>query len=71
LSTEGVFTFAQLAPFLVDGVNTLSFGVVQTGGSSFGLDFSGKLDDGATPEPATVAFIGAGLVVLASLRRRK
>ena len=71
LSTEGVFTFAQLAPFLVDGVNTLSFGVVQTGGSSFGLDFAGKLDDGATPEPATVAFIGAGLVVLACLRRRK
>jgi hypothetical protein len=71
LSTEGVFTFAQLAPFLVDGVNTLSFGVVQTGGSSFGLDFAGKLDDGATPEPATVAFIAAGLMVLASLRRRK
>lgn len=71
LSTEGVFTFAELAPFLVDGVNTLSFGVVQTGGSSFGLDFAGKVDDGATPEPATAAFIGAGLIVLAALRRRK
>jgi hypothetical protein len=71
LSTEGVFTFAQLAPYLVDGVNTLSFGVVQVAGSSFGLDFAGKVDDDATPEPATVAFIGAGLVFLFSLRRRE
>jgi hypothetical protein len=71
LSTEGVFTFAQLAPYLVDGTNTLSFGVVQVAGSSFGLDFAGNVDDAATPEPATVAFIGAGLVILASLRRRK
>jgi hypothetical protein len=69
-STEGVFTFAQLAPYLVDGVNTLSFGVVQVAGSSFGLDFAGSVDD-ATPEPATVAFIGTGLVALGVLRRRK
>jgi len=71
LSTEGVFTFAQLAPYLVDGVNTLSFGLVQTGGSSFGLDFAGKVDDDATPEPATVSLLGAGMVVLALVRRRK
>ena len=71
LSTEGVFDFAQLAPYLVDGVNTLSFRVVQTGGSSFGLDFAGKVDDGATPEPATVAFIGAGLLVLAAIGWRR
>jgi hypothetical protein len=70
-STEGVFTFAELAPYLVDGVNTLSFGVVQVAGSSFGLDFAGRVNDGATPEPATVGIIGAGLIALASLRRRR
>jgi hypothetical protein len=75
-STEGVFTFAELSPYLVDGTNTLSFGVVQVAGSSFGLDFAGMVDDGPqtqteTPETATIAFIGGGLVVLALLRRRK
>jgi PEP-CTERM motif len=70
-STEGMFTFAELAPYLVDGVNTLQFGVVQVARSSFGLDFAGSVDDGATPEPATVALIGVGLIALASIRRRK
>lgn len=70
VSTEGVFTFAELDPYLVDGSNTLSFGVVQVAGSSFGVDFAGSVDD-ATPEPATIAFIGAGLIALAAVRRRK
>lgn len=70
-STEGVFTFGNLWPYLVDGKNTLSFGVVQVNGSSFGLDFAGRVtDDTETPEPATLAFIGSGLVVLPALRRR-
>ncbi|HTB16358.1 MAG TPA: PEP-CTERM sorting domain-containing protein [Bryobacteraceae bacterium] len=72
VSAGGVFTFADLSPYLVDGTNTLSFSVVQVGGSSFGLDFAGKIDDGAdTPEPATVAFFGIGLMALTFLRRRK
>jgi len=72
VSTEGVFTFAQLSPYLVDGTNTLSFGVIQVAGSSFGLDFAGSVDQGtATPEPATVAVIGAGLIALALRRRRQ
>jgi hypothetical protein len=72
VSAGGVFTFADLSPYLVDGTNTLSFSVVQVGGSSFGLDFAGKIDDGAaTPEPETVAFFGIGLMALAFLRRRK
>lgn len=72
-SSEGIFTFAQLAPYLVDGTNTLSFGVIQVAGSSFGLDFAGKIKDGPaeTPEPWTVAIIGAGLATLASLRRKE
>jgi hypothetical protein len=69
-STEEVFTYAELAPYLVDGANELSFGVVQVGGYSFGLDFSGTVDPG-TPEPATLALFGAGLVALVVLGRRK
>jgi hypothetical protein len=69
VSTEGVFTFAELRPYLIDGTNTLSLGVVQVAGSSFGLDFAGSVDDGSpTPEPATVAFLGCGLLALGILR---
>jgi hypothetical protein len=66
-STEGVFTFSSLSPYLVDGTNVLSFGVLQVNGSSFGLDFSGSVTDTTpTPEPATLACIGAGLLALAA-----
>ena len=70
-TTEGVFTFAQLAPYLVDGANTLSFRVVQVDGSSFGLDFAGSVADGPTPEASTTALMGAGLLALLSRLRRK
>jgi len=71
-STECVFSFSSLSPYLVDGANTLSFGVLQVDGSSFGLDFAGSVTDNtATPEPATLAFLGGGLVALAALRRRR
>lgn len=70
-STEEIFTFPELAPYLVNGANELSFGVVEVGANSFGLDFSGNLDPGETPEPATVAFIGVGLIALVLWRRRK
>jgi hypothetical protein len=71
-STGGVFSFASLSPYLVDGTNTLSFGVLQVHGSSFGLDFAGSVTDNtATPEPAPLALIGAGLVALAAPRRRR
>jgi hypothetical protein len=76
ISKERVLIFATLAPYLVDGTNTLSFGVVQVAGSSFGLDFAGevttrRLDTSETPEPATLALFGGGLLMLAALRRRK
>jgi hypothetical protein len=71
LSTEGIFMFSALAPYLVDGSNTFSFGVVQVSGSSFGLDFAGSVETSATPEPGTLALIAGGLLVFAILRHRK
>lgn len=71
-STEGVFAFSSLSPYLVDGTNTLSFAVLKMNSASFGLDFAGSVTDNtATPEPATLAFIGSGLVILAAMRRKK
>ncbi|MGA3202134.1 MAG: hypothetical protein ABSF12_06530 [Bryobacteraceae bacterium] len=69
--TAEVFTFAELAPYLVDGSNTLSFGVMQFTGSFFGLDFAGVVDTAAldpppTPEPSTLASISGGLLLLAA-----
>ena len=71
-STEGVFSFASLSPYLVDGTNTLSFGVLQVHGSSFGLDFAGRVTDNtATPEPAALALVGVGLLLLSVRRWRR
>lgn len=70
-STEKTFAFAALSPYFVDGANTLSFGVVQVNGSSFGLDFAGRVDDSPTPEPVTLASLGCGLLGLAFVRRGK
>jgi hypothetical protein len=72
VSTEGVFDFAALSPYLKDGINTLSFAVSQLGGSSFGLDFKGSVrtDPAQTPEPSAWAVIGGGLLCLAIFRKR-
>jgi hypothetical protein len=66
--TEGIFNTAQLAPYLVDGTNTISFIVYQEAGSSYGLDYSGAV---ATPEPGSLILLGSGLFGLASMGRRK
>jgi hypothetical protein len=83
-SSEAVFEADDLDQYLVDGLNILSFGVIELGRGSFGVDFSGTfVDDGSgtgnpfsdpqvqdsTPEPATVACLGAGLLLLGALRR--
>jgi PEP-CTERM motif len=67
--TEGIFNTAQLAPYLVDGTNTISFIVYQEAGSSYGLDYSGGVV--TTPEPGSLMLLGSGLFGLAAIGRRK
>jgi hypothetical protein len=68
ISTEGVFTFADLAPYLnPDGVNTLQFVVYQEAGSSYGLDYSGTI---TTPEPSSIMLLAAGMIGLLAISRK-
>jgi hypothetical protein len=67
--TMGIFTFADLQPYLVDGENTLSFDVYQEAGSSYGLDYAGTIT--TTPEPATLMLLVLGLFGIALKARRR
>ncbi len=65
-TTEGTF---NIAPYLVDGSNTISFDVYQENGSSYGLDYAGQVT--TTPEPGVLMMLGSGLFGLGLLKRRK
>jgi hypothetical protein len=67
-STEGIFDMSQIAPYLVDGTNTISFVVSQEGGYSYGLDYSGVI---TTPEPGSLMLLASGLIGLVGFGRRK
>ena len=74
-STVGTFSFQQLAPYLTDGTNTITFGVYQLGGDSYGLDYTGTFTTtspacAATPEPGTLVMLSTGLLGLAVAGRR-
>src|SRR5215510_10380783 len=66
-NTEGVFTLAQLQPYLNVGSNTISFTVYQEAGDGYGLDYSGSFTTGTTtvPEAGTFLLVGCGLICLA------
>ncbi len=64
-STEGTF---NIAPYLHDGTNTISFDVFQEAGSSYGLDYAGSVT--TAPEPGVLMMLGSGLFGLGFLKRR-
>ncbi len=59
----------ELVHALRPGSNTLTFGVQQIAGDSFGLDYAGAVTS-SNPEPATVGLMGLGLAAI-SLAGRK
>jgi hypothetical protein len=65
-NTEGTL---NIAPYLVDGSNTISFDVYQENGSSYGLDYAGSVT--TTPEPGLLVMLSSGLLGLGFMQRRK
>ncbi len=59
----------NLLPDLRPGTNTLTFGVEQIAGDSFGLNYSGSVTS-VTPEPATMALMGLGLAAVSFAGRK-
>jgi len=66
---NNVGSFDLTALHLSAGPHTLALEAYQRGGSPFGVMYQGSIT--STPEPITLALIGAGLLGLGLIRRRK
>ena len=62
----------DIGSFLVQGENSLRFDVSQRNGHSFGLTYSGYVQDfSETPEPTTFVMFGIGLICFGIFRNKK
>jgi hypothetical protein len=59
----------DLSPFLRSGLNTLQFDVAQRNNNAFGLDYAGSV--APVPEPSSLLLLGAGVVGLMGVVRRR
>lgn len=64
-------TFALDGSYFVDGLNTLTFNVDQDWHNGTGLDFTGSVQTGVTPEPSSFLLLGTGLLGAAGVLRKR
>jgi PEP-CTERM motif len=60
-----------LVAFLDGWSNSTMWGVLESGGQDHDLASTGSHGSGTVPEPSTLAFLGAGLLVLGGIVRRR
>jgi hypothetical protein len=68
---EGLLIDLKATGKLRSGSNVLTFSVFQRGNGPFGILYEGSADTTATPEPASIALLGGGLMSLVYYARRR